>query len=143
MVMAGKDVGLTGTIQKVIRSQNRVIVEGRNLVKKHLKRTEQNPGNCGNGGTSACLKCTAGGSCEWSTRQSYIPVLGGWHKGPGIHRRKCIWEHYSSPCNSERETKTTIIGSGYQGHTKGDCFGEDTGSICRETWITSALPMSR
>ncbi|CAK9201919.1 unnamed protein product [Sphagnum jensenii] len=44
MVMAGKDVGLTGTIQKVIRSQNRVIVEGRNLVKKHLKRTEQNPG---------------------------------------------------------------------------------------------------
>lgn len=45
-----------------------------------------------------------------STSQSYIPVLGGWHKGPGIHRRKCIWEHYSSPCNSERETKTTIIG---------------------------------
>jgi hypothetical protein len=45
-----------------------------------------------------------------STSQSYIPVLGGWHKGPGIHRRKCIREHYSSPCNSERETKTTIIG---------------------------------
>jgi len=34
MVMAGKDVGLTGTIQKVIRSQNRVIVEGRNLVRR-------------------------------------------------------------------------------------------------------------
>ena len=33
MVMAGKDVGLTGTIQKVIRSKNRVIVEGRNLVR--------------------------------------------------------------------------------------------------------------
>lgn len=30
--MAGKDAGLTGTVMKVIRSQNRVIVEGRNLV---------------------------------------------------------------------------------------------------------------
>jgi len=44
MVMAGKDAGLTGTVQKVIRAKNRVIVEGRNLVKKHLRRTEGNPG---------------------------------------------------------------------------------------------------
>ncbi|XP_024362674.1 uncharacterized protein [Physcomitrium patens] len=44
MLMAGKDAGLTGTVMKVIRSQNRVIVEGRNLVKKHIKRTEGNPG---------------------------------------------------------------------------------------------------
>jgi hypothetical protein len=32
MVMAGKDAGLTGTVMKVIRSQNRVLIEGRNLV---------------------------------------------------------------------------------------------------------------
>ncbi|KAG0588586.1 hypothetical protein M758_2G208900 [Ceratodon purpureus] len=44
MVMAGKDAGLTGTVMKVIRAQNRVLIEGRNLVKKHLKKTEGNPG---------------------------------------------------------------------------------------------------
>ena len=31
--MAGKDAGLTGTVLKVIRAQNRVLVEGRNLVR--------------------------------------------------------------------------------------------------------------
>ncbi|GBG65947.1 hypothetical protein CBR_g54238 [Chara braunii] len=31
MIMAGKDKGLTGTISRVVRKQNRVIVEGRNL----------------------------------------------------------------------------------------------------------------
>eukprot|EP00244_Chara_vulgaris_P011719 TRINITY_DN5913_c0_g1_i4.p1 TRINITY_DN5913_c0_g1~~TRINITY_DN5913_c0_g1_i4.p1 ORF type:complete len:162 (-),score=27.53 TRINITY_DN5913_c0_g1_i4:132-617(-) len=44
MIMAGKDKGLTGTISRVVRKQNRVIVEGRNLAKKHIKRTEDSPG---------------------------------------------------------------------------------------------------
>eukprot|EP00850_Spirogloea_muscicola_P002351 SM000009S23480 [mRNA] locus=s9:189656:191424:+ [translate_table: standard] len=44
MVMAGKDKGLTGTVQRVIRAQNRVVITGRNLVKKHVKRTEGSPG---------------------------------------------------------------------------------------------------
>ena len=39
MVMAGKDAGLTGTVQKVIRAKNRVIVEGRNLVRASTLRT--------------------------------------------------------------------------------------------------------
>eukprot|EP00246_Nothoceros_aenigmaticus_P009130 TRINITY_DN24458_c0_g1_i1.p1 TRINITY_DN24458_c0_g1~~TRINITY_DN24458_c0_g1_i1.p1 ORF type:complete len:155 (-),score=19.88 TRINITY_DN24458_c0_g1_i1:394-858(-) len=44
MVIAGKDKGLVGTISKVIRSENRVVVHGRNLVKKHIKKTDKNPG---------------------------------------------------------------------------------------------------
>lgn len=33
MIIRGKDKGDTGTIKRVIRSQNRVIVEGKNLVR--------------------------------------------------------------------------------------------------------------
>ncbi|XP_057856519.1 uncharacterized protein LOC131065936 isoform X2 [Cryptomeria japonica] len=44
MIMAGKDKGQNGTIKRVIRSQNRVIVEGKNLVKKHVKRGEGREG---------------------------------------------------------------------------------------------------
>ena len=34
MIIRGKDKGETGTIKRVIRSQNRVIVEGKNLVRE-------------------------------------------------------------------------------------------------------------
>ncbi|KAG8477725.1 hypothetical protein CXB51_027565 [Gossypium anomalum] len=44
MIIRGKDKGETGIIKRVIRSQNRVIVEGKNLVKKHIK---QGPGHEG------------------------------------------------------------------------------------------------
>ncbi|XP_020971280.1 uncharacterized protein LOC107625018 isoform X1 [Arachis ipaensis] len=37
MIIRGKDKGESGVIKRVIRSQNRVIVEGKNLVKKHIK----------------------------------------------------------------------------------------------------------
>ncbi|CAH8369776.1 unnamed protein product [Eruca vesicaria subsp. sativa] len=37
IIIRGKDKGETGTIKHVIRSQNRVIVEGKNLIKKHIK----------------------------------------------------------------------------------------------------------
>lgn len=36
MIIRGKDKGETGTIKRVIRSQNRVIVEGKNLVSATL-----------------------------------------------------------------------------------------------------------
>ena len=38
-VLAGKDVGKTGTITRVITATDRVIVDGVNLVKKHQKPT--------------------------------------------------------------------------------------------------------
>ncbi|MCK4810620.1 MAG: 50S ribosomal protein L24 [Candidatus Omnitrophica bacterium] len=42
MVLTGKDKGKTGKILKSIRGTNRAIVEGINLVKKHLKRRSEN-----------------------------------------------------------------------------------------------------
>ncbi|MDD3807510.1 MAG: 50S ribosomal protein L24 [Candidatus Marinimicrobia bacterium] len=42
-VMAGKDRGKTGKILKVFPKQNRVIVEGVNLVKRHTRPNQQNP----------------------------------------------------------------------------------------------------
>ncbi|XP_070023933.1 uncharacterized protein [Nicotiana sylvestris] len=44
MITRGKDKGETGTIKRVIRSQNRVIVEGKNLVKKHIKQGQGHEG---------------------------------------------------------------------------------------------------
>jgi len=42
-VIAGKDKGKQGKIVKVLRSENRVIVEGVNMVTKHLKPSQANP----------------------------------------------------------------------------------------------------
>lgn len=46
MIIAGKDAGESGTVTKVIRSPTfpRVIVEGLNLNKRAVKRTQDNPG---------------------------------------------------------------------------------------------------
>lgn len=38
--MRGKDKGETGVIKRVIRTQNRVIVEGKNLVSKWLPKSD-------------------------------------------------------------------------------------------------------
>ena len=43
IVIAGRDKGTTGTIQKVIPESNRVVVEGVNLRKKCKKPTQANP----------------------------------------------------------------------------------------------------
>ena len=37
MVMAGKDLGVTGRVLKVDPGRNKVLVEGVNRVKRHLK----------------------------------------------------------------------------------------------------------
>ncbi|MEA4134551.1 50S ribosomal protein L24 [Mycoplasma sp. 2045] len=42
MVIAGKDKGKTGQIEKILRSENKVIVKGVNIVKKHNKPSHQN-----------------------------------------------------------------------------------------------------
>ena len=43
IVIAGRDKGKSGVIQKVIPEQNRVVVENVNLRKKHKKPTQANP----------------------------------------------------------------------------------------------------
>jgi len=42
-VMSGKDRGKTGTVLKVIRDKDRVLVEGVNIVTKRVKPTAENP----------------------------------------------------------------------------------------------------
>ena len=43
IVIAGRDKGKSGVIQKVIPELNRVVVEGVNVRKKHQKPTQANP----------------------------------------------------------------------------------------------------
>lgn len=44
MITQGKDKGQTGKVLEVYRKKNRVLVEGLNLAKKHIKRTPDQPG---------------------------------------------------------------------------------------------------
>jgi len=43
LVITGKDKGKTGTILEAYPKQNRVLVEGVNIVKKHSKPSQVNP----------------------------------------------------------------------------------------------------
>lgn len=42
-VLAGKDKGKRGKILRTLPTDNRVIVEGVNIIKKHQRPTQQNP----------------------------------------------------------------------------------------------------
>lgn len=44
MVITGKDKGKTGSILKVIPATQRLVVQGVNIVKRHTKPTQTNPG---------------------------------------------------------------------------------------------------
>ena len=44
-VIAGKDKGKEGKIIKTVRKENRVVVEGVNMIKKTVKPNGQNPGS--------------------------------------------------------------------------------------------------
>ena len=44
IVITGKDKGKTGNVTSVIKSEDRVIVEGVNIVKRHRKATQESPG---------------------------------------------------------------------------------------------------
>ena len=43
-VIAGKDKGKTGNVTSVIKSNDRVVVEGVNMIKRHKKATQESPG---------------------------------------------------------------------------------------------------
>ena len=45
VVISGKDKGKEGTITHVLRNENRVVVEGINIVKKHVKGNGQTAGS--------------------------------------------------------------------------------------------------
>ena len=44
VVISGKDKGKEGLIKKVLRAENKVVVEGVNIVKKHVKPNGQTAG---------------------------------------------------------------------------------------------------
>ena len=44
VVTTGKDKGKTGNVTSVIKSSDRVIVEGVNIIKRHRKATQDSPG---------------------------------------------------------------------------------------------------
>ena len=44
VVIAGKDKGKEGLIKKVLRAENKVVVEGVNMVKRHVKPNGQTAG---------------------------------------------------------------------------------------------------
>jgi large subunit ribosomal protein L24 len=44
IVIAGKDKGKSGNITSVLTNKERVIVQGVNVVKRHRKATQENPG---------------------------------------------------------------------------------------------------
>ena len=44
IIITGKDKGKTGNITSVIKSNDRVIVEGVNMIKRHRKATQESPG---------------------------------------------------------------------------------------------------
>ena len=43
MVIAGSNKGLKGEVKLVLTKENRAIVDGVNMVKKHIKSTQENP----------------------------------------------------------------------------------------------------
>ncbi|MCM1370405.1 MAG: 50S ribosomal protein L24 [Clostridium sp.] len=45
VVISGKSKGKEGTITKVLRKENKVIVEGANMIKKHIKPNGQSAGS--------------------------------------------------------------------------------------------------
>lgn len=42
-VIAGKDKGKEGSVKKILAAENRVVVEGINIIKKHQKPNNANP----------------------------------------------------------------------------------------------------
>lgn len=45
VVIAGKSKGKEGSIIKILRDENKVIVEGANMIKKHVKPNGENSGS--------------------------------------------------------------------------------------------------
>ena len=44
IVITGRDKGKTGNVTSVMKSNDRVIVEGVNIIKRHRKATQESPG---------------------------------------------------------------------------------------------------
>lgn len=43
IIIAGKDLHKTGVVEKVFPKEDKLIITGMNMVKKHLKKSQKNP----------------------------------------------------------------------------------------------------
>ncbi|MBU0756305.1 MAG: 50S ribosomal protein L24 [Planctomycetes bacterium] len=43
MIMAGDDAGKTGKVLRLVTKKNQIVIEGANLIYKHVRRSQQNP----------------------------------------------------------------------------------------------------
>lgn len=43
MVITGNDAGKTGKVLRILHGRNKIVVEGVNMVYKHVRRSQQNP----------------------------------------------------------------------------------------------------
>ena len=43
VILTGRDKGRQGAVLKVLPKESRVLVEGLNMVKKHVRKNQQNP----------------------------------------------------------------------------------------------------
>ncbi len=43
MIIKGRDRGKTGRVMKILPQEMRAIIEGRNLIKKHSRKSQKNP----------------------------------------------------------------------------------------------------
>ena len=67
-IMSGKDKGKQGKVLEVSPKEKKVIVEGRNLVTKHVKPRRQGERSCK--GRSSYL-CVQGNACMPQVQQAY------------------------------------------------------------------------
>ena len=44
IVISGKDKGKTGNVLSIIKNQDKILVQGVNIVKRHRKATQESPG---------------------------------------------------------------------------------------------------
>lgn len=96
-ILAGKDKGKTGKVSKVLRKENKVVVEGANIIKKHIKA--KRPGEKGQivefasplDASNVILICP---KCSKETRVGYLIMENG------DKQRIC------KKCKQEIETKT-------------------------------------
>ena len=87
LVVTGKDRGKRGRVLKVVPDNNRLIVEGVNLIKRH---TKPNPGRTSRAASSSARRRCTRRTCSWCARSAARQTRIG-HKilGDGRKVRIC------------------------------------------------------
>ena len=85
VVLMGKDKGKTGEVTRVLPSESRVVVEGINIVKKHVKPSNKNP----RGGILEIVKPILAGKVALVCPNCKKPTRVGYEVKNGNKERIC------------------------------------------------------